>query len=80
MISYPVLLALKLPPLSANVTNTVSLVFTGAGSVAGSRPELTGLGARVGRLAVFTGIGGAAGAAALLVARRRACSSSRCPR
>jgi uncharacterized protein len=63
-----VLLALGLPPLSANVTNTVSLVFTGAGSVAGSRPELTGLGARVTRLAVFTGAGGAAGAALLLAA------------
>jgi uncharacterized membrane protein YfcA len=68
VISYPVLLALNLPPLSANVTNTVSLVFTGAGSVAGSRPELTGLGARVGRLAVFTGIGGAVGAVLLLAA------------
>ena len=30
LISYPVLLALGLPPLTANVTNTVSLVLTGA--------------------------------------------------
>ena len=42
LVSYPVLLALGVPPLSANMTNTVSLVFTGAGSVAGSRPELAG--------------------------------------
>ena len=40
LVSYPVLLALGLPALSANMTNTVSLVLTGAGSVAGSRPEV----------------------------------------
>src|ERR1039458_7816297 len=39
VVSYPVLLALGLPPLSANVTNTVSLLFTGVGATAGSRPE-----------------------------------------
>ena len=42
VVSYPALLALGLPPLSANVTNTMSLVLTGAGSVLGSRPELAG--------------------------------------
>jgi uncharacterized membrane protein YfcA len=42
LVSYPVLLALGVPPLAANMTNTVSLVLTGAGSVAGSRPELAG--------------------------------------
>jgi len=42
VVSYPVLLALGLPPLSANVTNTVSLLFTGAGAAMGSRPELAG--------------------------------------
>ena len=31
LVSYPVLLALGVPPLSANMTNTVSLVLTGAG-------------------------------------------------
>src|SRR5262245_15250766 len=30
LVSYPALLALGLPPVSANVTNTVALVFTGA--------------------------------------------------
>ena len=67
LISYPVLLALGVPPLSANMTNTVSLVLTGAGSVAGSRPELAGQGRRVLRLGVITALGGAAGAAVLLV-------------
>jgi len=67
VVSYPVLLALGLPPLSANVTNTVSLVLTGAGSVLGSRPELAGQRARVLRLGVVTAFGGAAGAAILLL-------------
>lgn len=66
LVSYPVLLALGLPALSANMTNTVSLVLTGAGSVAGSRPELAGEGRRVLRLGVITALGGAAGAAVLL--------------
>jgi uncharacterized membrane protein YfcA len=68
LVSYPVLLALGVPPLSANMTNTVSLVLTGAGSVAGSRPELTGQKDRVLRLACVTGGGGLAGAAVLLLA------------
>ncbi|MGD0558333.1 MAG: sulfite exporter TauE/SafE family protein [Streptosporangiaceae bacterium] len=68
VLSYPVLLALGLPPLTANVTNTMSLVLTGAGSVLGSRLELAGQRARVLRLGLFTALGGAAGAAALLLA------------
>ena len=66
LVSYPVLLALGLPPLTANVTNTVSLVLTGAGSAA-ARPELTGQGTRVRRFGTVTALGGAAGAAALLL-------------
>jgi uncharacterized membrane protein YfcA len=68
IVSYPVLLALGLPPLAANVTNTVSLVLAGAGSVAGSRPELAGQGGRLWRFGVLGAVGGAAGAAALLLA------------
>ena len=67
LVTYPALLALGVPPLSANMTNTVSLVFTGAGSVAGSRPELVGQGQRVLRLSVITALGGAAGATVLLL-------------
>ena len=43
VVSYPVLLALGLPPLSANVTNTMSLVLTGVGSVLGSDRKSTRL-------------------------------------
>ena len=67
LVTYPVLLALGVPPLAANMTNTVSLVLTGVGSVAGSRPELAGQGRRVLRLGIFTALGGAAGAAVLLL-------------
>ena len=34
LVSYPALLALGLPPVSANVTNTVALMFSGAGAAA----------------------------------------------
>jgi uncharacterized membrane protein YfcA len=68
VVSYPILLALGLPPLAANVTNTVALLFTGAGSVLGSRPELAGQRSRVLRLCAVTAAGGATGAAILLLA------------
>jgi uncharacterized membrane protein YfcA len=67
IVSYPALLAVGLPPLAANVTNTVALMFTGVGAAAGSRPELRGQGGLVRRLGVITVLGGAAGAALLLV-------------
>lgn len=67
VVSYPVLLALGLPPVSANVTNTVALVFTGAGAAAGSRRELAGQGRLVLRLGLLTAAGGAGGAALLLL-------------
>ncbi len=67
VVSYPALLAIGLSPLSANMTNTVSLLFTGVGAAVGSRPELTGQAARVRRLAMIAAVGGGAGAALLLV-------------
>ena len=67
LISYPALLATGLPPVTANVTNTVALVLTGVGSVSASRPELKGQGRRLRRLAVAAVLGGATGAALLLL-------------
>jgi uncharacterized protein len=64
--TYPALLLAGLPPVTANVTNTVALVFNGVGSVLGSRPELTGQGAWLRRIAPVAAIGGAIGAALLL--------------
>ncbi len=68
VVSYPALLALGLPPLAANVTNTMSLVFCVPGAVLGARPELTGQRPRVLRFAAVMAAGGALGAAVLLLA------------
>jgi uncharacterized membrane protein YfcA len=67
LVSYPALLAVGLPPLAANVTNTTALVFVGFGAAAGSRPELAGQRHRLWRLALLNAVGGAAGAALLLL-------------
>jgi uncharacterized protein len=67
LISYPVLLAVGLPPVAANVTNTVALVFSGVGSALGSRPELRGQGPRLLRLGTAAVLGGLAGGALLLL-------------
>lgn len=40
LVSYPALLALGLPPVTANVTNTVSLIFSGFSSTVSSQKEL----------------------------------------
>lgn len=42
LVSYPALLLLGMPPVQANVANTVSLVWNGIGSVLSSRRELRG--------------------------------------
>jgi uncharacterized membrane protein YfcA len=64
--TYPALLLVGLSPVTANVTNTVALVFNGVGSVAGSLPELRGQRAELTRLIPVAMAGGAAGAALLL--------------
>lgn len=65
--TYPALLAVGLSPVTANVTNTMSLVWGSVGSITGSRPELRGQGARVRPLAVAGIVGGALGGLLLLV-------------
>jgi uncharacterized membrane protein YfcA len=67
LISYPALLATGIPPLSANVTNTVALVFNSVGSVSASRPELVGQRRRLVRLCAAGLAGGAVGAVLLLL-------------
>ncbi|MBX7430603.1 sulfite exporter TauE/SafE family protein [Mycobacterium sp. Y57] len=64
--TYPALLVVGLPPVTANVTNTVALVFNGIGSVWGSRPELAGQGAWLRRILPFAVLGGILGAVLLL--------------
>lgn len=67
LFSYPALLAVGLPATAANVTNTVALAFSTVGQAAGSRPELTGQGPVLRRLAPPTVAGGATGAGLLLL-------------
>ncbi|KAB7756934.1 sulfite exporter TauE/SafE family protein [Mycolicibacterium mucogenicum] len=64
--TYPALLMAGLPPVAANVTNTVALTFNTIGSVWGSLPELEGMGHWLRRVMPMAVLGGAAGAALLL--------------
>ncbi len=67
LVSYPALLAAGLPPVAANVTNTVAIVASSVGSAAGSAPELRGQGRRLRRLATASAAGGVVGAGLLLL-------------
>jgi uncharacterized membrane protein YfcA len=67
LISYPALLATGLPPVTANVTNTLALVLNSVGSVSASRPELRGQARRLVPLAVAALLGGVVGAVLLLL-------------
>ena len=67
LISYPALLAVGLGPVQANVTNTVSLVWSGVGSALGSRVELTGQSLRLRPLMAAAGLGGLTGGGLLLL-------------
>jgi uncharacterized protein len=66
LVSYPALLAVGLPALTANVTNTVALVLYTVGAATFSRRELAGQAGRLRRLTLVTTAGGAVGAALLL--------------
>ena len=67
LVTYPALLAAGLPPVAANVTNTVAQTFTSVGASIGARSELNGQSPTLRRLAIVAAAGGATGAALLLV-------------
>jgi hypothetical protein len=67
LVSYPALLAVGLPALTANVTNTVALVLSTVGASIASQQELGSQATRVRRLASITVAGGLAGAVLLLL-------------
>jgi uncharacterized protein len=67
LVTYPTLLALGLPPVGANVTNTVALTANSLGALVGARPELRGQRPTITRLAIVAAAGGATGAFLLLV-------------
>jgi uncharacterized membrane protein YfcA len=66
LVTFPVLLALGYPPLTANVSNGLGLVPGSLTGAIGYRRELRGLRGRVLRLAVPSVLGGLSGAALLL--------------
>lgn len=72
LITFPVLLAVGLSPVTANVSNTLGLSPGSAVGAYAYRRELAGQGPRARRLAVASGVGGAAGAVLLLVLPPRA--------
>jgi uncharacterized membrane protein YfcA len=67
LITFPTLVALGVPPLSANVTSTVGLIPGAAGGAIGYADLLGEQRQRVARLAVPTLLGAVAGTALLLI-------------
>lgn len=67
LLTFPMLLAVGLPPVSANITNNVGLVFGSVAGTWGYRRELEGQGRRLAWLLPFSAAGGLTGAALLLV-------------
>jgi uncharacterized membrane protein YfcA len=67
LITFPTLLALGVPPVTANVSNTVGLVPGSLSGAVGYRRELAGQRSRLLRLASASLLGGIAGAVLLLV-------------
>jgi uncharacterized membrane protein YfcA len=66
LITFPTLLALGYPPVTANVSNTVGLVFGSISGVVGYRRELAGQRRRVLVLGAGSLVGGVTGAVLLL--------------
>jgi uncharacterized membrane protein YfcA len=66
LITFPTLVAFGLPPVSANVSNTVGLVPGSAAGALGYRRELVGQTSRVTKLAIVSALGGLGGGVLLL--------------
>ena len=67
LITFPALLAFGVPPVTANVSNTVGLVPGSVSGAVGYRRELAGQRSRVLRLCLGSLVGGLAGGLLLLV-------------
>lgn len=67
LVSFPVLLAVGLPPVMANISNTIGLVPGSVGGAWGYRQELAGQRRRVFVLGTASLLGGLAGGVLLLV-------------
>lgn len=66
LVSFPTLLALGLPPLTANITNSIALMGTTAGGLISAQPDLVGQRARILRFGAAGAVGGVVGALLLL--------------
>ena len=66
LVTFPTLLALGVPPVVANVSNSVGLTPGSLSGALATRPELAGQRARVVRLGLASLLGGIAGALLLL--------------
>lgn len=66
LVTFPTLLALGVPPVIANVSNSVGLTPGSLSGALATRPELAGQRSRVIRLGVASSIGGVVGALLLL--------------
>jgi uncharacterized protein len=66
LITFPTLLALGYPPVTANVSNNIGLVLGGVSGSWGYRRELAGQRRRLARMAPFSALGAVAGALLLL--------------
>ncbi|WP_395319713.1 sulfite exporter TauE/SafE family protein [Fructilactobacillus frigidiflavus] len=68
IVSYPALLIVGIPPVVANVSNTVALISTGLGAIPASMRELKGQWHRVMGYTILAVIGSFIGSSLLLVA------------
>ena len=75
LITFPLLVALGVPPLTANVSNTVGLVPASVTGAWGYRRELRGHWGTVARMAAVSAVGGIAGGLLLLVLPEEAFSA-----
>ncbi len=66
LLSFPTLVALGLPPVTANVSNTLGLIPGGLGGVVGYREEVREAGPLAKVIVVVCAVGAVAGAALLL--------------
>ena len=67
LITFPTLLAVGLPPVAANVSNTIGLVSGSVSGAVGYRKELDGQGRRIRAMLPAAVLGGVLGAVLLLV-------------
>jgi uncharacterized protein len=75
LITFPTLLAIGVPPVTANVSNTLGLVPGSLSGAIGYRRELVGQRARLLRLGAASVVGGVSGALLLLVLPEEAFSA-----